>query len=83
MSGNPKGRPPVGETLAEQVRAALAEQGPDGKVHLQAIIHQAIRDARSGDKDARNWLADRGYGKAPQPVIGDESGPPLRIVIEE
>ncbi len=81
QSGNPKGRPKVGLTLAEQIRAALAQRGPNRQTHLTAIIQKSIEQARAGDHDARKWLADRGWGMAVQSL--DVEGATLRIVLEE
>lgn len=35
---------------------------------MPAIIDKAQEQALEGDKDARTWLMDRAYGKAPQTV---------------
>lgn len=76
QSGNPKGRPPAGESLAELVRA-----GEKGRV-LQAIDVLWAKAAR-GDIHAFAFLADRGWGKVPFPV--EQSGPeggPMKVVFE-
>jgi len=81
QSGNPKGRPKVGETLAEQVRAALGVEDPaTKKTRLAVVIERAIADAIDGDPTARAWLADRGYGKAEQPITGGD-GAPMEIIL--
>ena len=77
QSGNPKGRPPKGLALSDLVCAKLAEDG-----NLEAIIAKAIAQAKGGDKDARMWLGDRGWGRALQPqVISGADGGPLEIVV--
>jgi hypothetical protein len=64
-----KGRLPSGLSLAEQVRAALAEDDKKGRPHLLNIIHKAIVQAEQGNDQARSFLMERGYGKAPLTVI--------------
>lgn len=69
---NPKGRPPVGFSLAEVIRAKLAEpisDKPGAKTKLEDIIERSIILARSGDIDHVKFLAERGFGRtldAPQ-----------------
>lgn len=65
QSGNPKGRPRSGESLAEVVRSEVSQV---------AIIKRMQRLADSAESEtvryhALSWLAERGYGKAPQEVI--------------
>lgn len=83
VSGNPKGRPPAGESIAEGIRQigdrpptpfllAKVRQlyGPD---HNPATLREgwlmaAAADAFCGDESARNFIADRTEGRAAQPV---------------
>ena len=71
QSGNLKGRPKKGLALSDIICVKLAEKGKDKKRHIDAIIDAAVILARAGDKDARNWLAERGWGKPIQPVTGE------------
>lgn len=79
-SGNPAGRPPKGDALSELILAALQKKGADKKTHLVAIVEKAITEARQGDRDAREWLSVRGFGKPVQPVVGEDGGP-LKILV--
>jgi hypothetical protein len=59
-SGNRRGRPRVGESLAAAVRQKFP---PD---RLLEIAEKLIASKDSADvKYAHGWLTDRGYGKAP------------------
>lgn len=71
-SGNPKGRPPVGKSLAEIVRRVGAE--PDERKHVarvELVVRNlwiaAAKKNMIGVKSAQ-LLFDRGWGKAPQPL---------------
>ena len=71
-AGAPKTR-----TLQARVRAAVA----DGQ-ELVSFMTGVMRDDKAVTKDrlrAVEWLADRGWGKVPQPVDGDGSGGAVRI----
>jgi hypothetical protein len=43
--------------------------------HLTPIVMKAIAQAKKGDRYAREWLSDRAWGKATQPIGGDEDKP--------
>ena len=58
--GRPKG---YAALQAEQSRIMLCEQL---EKNWLPIVKKAIEQAKSGDKAAREWLADRGYGRVPQ-----------------
>ena len=68
QSGNAKGRPPIGETLAELVRGSLEKKvkDKDGNTttKLNIIIESLVQKASEGDVKAGEVLLDRGYGKA-------------------
>lgn len=82
-SGNPKGRPPLGDAAAEWVRSVLSEKGSDGVVNGTAILRKMVTRAKGGDVKAATFLFDRGYGKAMQPVGGEDGGPiTIRVVRE-
>lgn len=66
-SGNPRGRPPKGETWAEVIRMKMGRE-EKGKV-ITAIYNAACK----GDVSAAKWLADRADGLQTQKVeIGRE-----------
>lgn len=64
-TGRPKGS--VGthtlEAIAarEVIRKKLEEA-------LEPILDKAVKQAIKGDRHAREWLADRAYGKSPQAI---------------
>ncbi len=50
---------------AEKIREYIAQRLGE---ELPPIVAKAVEQARAGDDRARNWLTDRGLGKAPQSV---------------
>lgn len=67
QSGNPKGRPPGGASLAERIRAKCGDNG-DGYVDM---LHDLAMDEQQPTKfriDAVKILLDRGFGKPPQEI---------------
>jgi hypothetical protein len=62
-----KGGRPVSEAT---IRAQLARQyiAEQVKKSLEPIVAKAINDAILGDKYAREWLSDQGWGKPTQMV---------------
>jgi predicted nucleic acid-binding Zn ribbon protein len=65
-NGKLGGRPVSEATICAQLaRKYIAEQV---KESLGPIVARAISLAMDGDKDARNWLSDQGWGKPPQVV---------------
>jgi hypothetical protein len=76
VSGNPIGRPPLGESLAEKVRAAAGDR-------LDKTLDLLWTRAARGDMRAIEFLADRGWGRVPVPV--EQSGPaggPVKFLVE-
>lgn len=67
QSGNPKGRPKKGETLAEMFRDALAEpvkETAEGRyTRLHKIIDKVVTKAEAGDQQAIEYALARGFGK--------------------
>lgn len=65
---NPGGRPKV----PPEVKALLKQHGPEA-------VKRIVELMASGDEKvalaAANSIADRAYGKAAQPVIGEDGGP--------
>jgi hypothetical protein len=80
VSGNPNGRPRLGDAGAEKAREILAEKGPDGLEHGLAILRKMAMNARKGDVKAALFLFDRAYGKPMQPLSGPDGGPHTIIV---
>jgi hypothetical protein len=66
---NRKGRPRVGLTFAERVRAVLEEETEDGKKTLiEQMVDIAIKRAKSGSFQFYDALIARAYGKVPDKV---------------
>ena len=67
QSGNPKGRPLGGSSLAERIRARC---GDDGDAYVD-MLHGIAMDDEQPMKfrvDAVKILLDRGFGRPPQEV---------------
>jgi len=73
-SRNPKGRPKKDVCIPDILRDLLSKNLPDDKknTYLTQICFVAIEQAVNGDKDARNWIADRTEGKAIERMIRQE-----------
>ena len=82
VSGNPNGRPKKDICIPEILRGLLGEQSTVDvkKTRLEQICFKAITLAEDGDKDARNWIAERTEGK-PVQTIGLEGG--IEITIKD
>jgi hypothetical protein len=79
-SGNPSGRPkrrlPDGRTLAE----AAAE-------HAEMAVGVLVELAQKGEseavrKSAADSILDRAFGKATQPISGDDDMPPIESFVD-
>ena len=58
------GRPPKEFCIADNLREILAEECLETKrTRLQNILRKTVQDAEDGDKDARNFIAERTEGK--------------------
>ena len=69
QSGNPKGRPPRGTSIAECIRSLGGDGGAPYIERLHAIaLGEDVRHAMT----AISLLLDRGYGKTPQDVALNE-----------
>lgn len=76
QSGNPKGRPKSGESLAETLRTAVSPK---------ALLDRMKWLADNAESEtvrfhAISWLAERGWGKAPQVVTVNDGNPYARRV---
>jgi len=76
QSGNPSGRPK--KDKASEIAVAAFEADPE------AVIKAFKNRLKRGDSKAFVALAERGYGKLPQPVqVGGADGGPLVIEIRD
>ena len=65
-AGRKKGFPAL---EAEKARLMIAEKLTN---EFAPIVDKAIEQAKTGNKDARDWLTDRAYGKSMQPIVGKD-----------
>ncbi len=65
-AGRKKGYPAL---EAEKARLMIAEKLA---TQFAPIVDKAIEQAKQGQKDARDWLTDRAYGKSMQPIVGKD-----------
>ena len=73
-AGRKKG---VASILADKARDYIAQQGENSR---KEIVDKAIEQAKVGDYKAREWLSERGWGKAVQAIVTkDEEGNDLPI----
>lgn len=70
QSGNPGGRPKEAGEVKELARAHTAEA-----IKTLASIMRAKRTPSAARVAAANALLDRGWGKAPQAITGEDGGP--------
>ena len=61
---------------------SLARQHTEAAINTLVRIMNNSAATESAQVAAANSLLDRGWGKAPQTLQGDEDGGPLKIVIE-
>lgn len=77
VSGNPRGRPPGGLSLAARIRAL---GGEDGAIYVE-LLHRVALDEGEPTRvrlDALRTLLDRGYGAAPQELHVETSQQMMR-----
>lgn len=80
---NRKGRLKGEFQPADAIKAILKEVDPATRKQKGiAIIHIAVNDALTGNKDARQWLFDRGYGKALERVESNIPQGPMIVFPE-
>jgi len=79
-NGKKGGRPKKHSTvLAEKARDFIAQEL---EKNLKPIVKKAVDDAKQGDKAARDWLSERGWGKVPQAVLTkDEDGNDVPLTV--
>jgi hypothetical protein len=98
QSGNPKGRPKGIKTIPEMLREIGDRPVDDvllaklhslyGPAHNPKTLHEAMlmaatKDAAKGDKDAREFIANRTEGKVTDKLILDDQTPREVIFKEE
>lgn len=69
QSGNPKGRSKRIQYISEALRDLLEKPG-----NAREIAERIIKDAKAGNYNAINFLADRTEGKVVQPFAGQIKG---------
>ena len=84
ISGNPKGRPPLGESVSGYFRDALKEIDPKlKKEKIACIFDRAYSGAMSKKPDANRWaqfIFDRAFGKPLESIdVGNKDGKPFEI----
>ena len=81
VSGNPKGRPPVGKSIAELVRSIGNEVLDEQRnwTRIDVLLRKLYQDANNGKHAAAQIILDRGWGKAPQPRGGSDELGPIQI----
>ncbi len=81
QSGNPKGRPKKGQTMADALRT-VPNKTQDGKQNKRAVAEKLVEMARGGNLEAMKLLFERVDGKVPETRIhvGDDEAPPIRYV---
>lgn len=72
---------PASKTAAAQIKALARKHSKAAIKTLAAIMNQADGPA-TARVSAAQALLDRGWGKAAQPVAGDEDGPAILARIE-
>jgi hypothetical protein len=80
QSGNPKGRKPVGTTIAEKIRKRAGIGGD----RILSVVFGVLHSSESSDADklkAAAMLMERGYGRI-VPLEGADSGQPTRVIYE-
>lgn len=79
QSGNPKGRPSTGKSIAEYIRKL---GGEDGRTYVDELHQLATmpHDDPRVRMMAIGLLLERGFGKPPQDVnLGNQDGNPLIV----
>lgn len=87
QSGNPGGRP---KGLTQRARKATKD-GAELVAFMLSVLRGELVDKEGNPEpvklenriEAAKWLADRGWGKAAQPLTGDEEGGPVVVVVHE
>lgn len=83
----PKGQPKIGGRVKGTPNKATADIKALAQLHATAAMNELARIMLHGESEAVRVSAikeflDRGYGKATQPVSGDDTAPPIRAAIE-
>lgn len=79
-SGNPKG----GNSATKHNKALKAAfDKAITEKDIKAVVAKMILQARKGDAAARRDMFDRLWGRPAQPIVGDNDGAPIEIIISE
>lgn len=74
-SGNPGGRPKGLDSLKDLARTHTPEA-------FERLVFWMRSNNAKASVTAAEKIIDRGYGKAAQPLVGDETAPPIRVLHE-
>ncbi len=80
QSGNPKGRPPIGKCLTDELRRVMNEVSPEdaeGRTYLQLLAIATVELAIEGNSTALTMVWNRIDGPVPQTVEEDRRDLPL------
>jgi hypothetical protein len=83
---NRKGRPPVGESLAEIVRRIGVEKvsaGEDKMTRIEGLCRIVYGRALKGDIPAAKLIFERGWGAPVQPIENVGSKPFITFTIDD
>jgi hypothetical protein len=83
---NRKGRPPVGESLAEIVRRIGVEKvsaGADKMTRIEGLCRVIYGRAFKGDIPAAKLIMERGWGAPVQPIENVGSKPFITFTVED
>lgn len=74
--GRPKG----------SLNKSTLEVKAEARKHMPAALKELARIVKEGSTDqarvaAIKELLDRGYGKAPQPMVGDDDSPDMKLTV--
>lgn len=90
VTGNAKGRPTVGNTVAEAARGILDSQRKGEPTRRDAIITKMAEIAETGSVQHATFLFDRAYGKPrevmeplPEIPVDDEAADFIALVRED
>lgn len=84
--GRPKGTPKTGGRSKGTPNRATADVKSLAQLHGPAAIAEAVRIMQKSESDQARMAAikeilDRAYGKATQPISGDDTADPIRSIM--
>jgi hypothetical protein len=78
MAGAPEGNQNArkrNRMLTDALKRELTQNPED----VKAVARKLIDSAKAGDSWAQNLIWDRLDGKVPQPIVGDDDEPPVKV----